>query len=340
MKKFVLSAMATACLPLAAWAMIEPEISSSPQDEPAQYYYSDIARFENVLEMIADGQAPETAFESYLQEASPGLVGWTGRYQVSPERFALSFESNAPVYQALPLLEDRLRGREDQTSQALEALRNLAQSDEFFYVYYFVSSQHLYAGTPIFTPGGDGEIGIGVALGIDPDLPQPTSFEDVPIERTVDDLTYIAVHEASHILQLRAQTPENYLSIYEPGGGTMLSIAIREGCAEYLTYLASGWRFGDRHTYYSDHEERLWEEFKTIADEDAFSVPGWFSGRAEHDPERPFQIGYTMGFEVCKAYHLDSDNPDERVAEIFGMYDEDHIAQMADAYDRYLSRRS
>ena len=313
------------------------QVPSTPG--PVSFHYEDLTRFESMLETIEAGADSEAAFAGYMDSASNGFRGWMGRYDVSAEQFAALYAEYGPAFDFLPNLTAPLLEEEDETRRSIERLRRLAGSDIAIPVYFFVSSQHRFAGTPVRLEGDPAGVGVGAALGVAgrynvEDGPPPT-------EPTIDSLSYLAVHEASHILQLHAQGGlQNYRSIYAPGGGTMLSIALREGCAEYLTLLASGEYYSDRHLYVAEHESELWADFQAVADEPAFSVQGWFSGEFADHPDRPFQIGYALGLEICRAYHEEMDDPDAGIGEVFSLYDADHAAAAAAAYGRAVEARA
>ncbi|MDF1769737.1 hypothetical protein [Maricaulis sp.] len=306
---------------------------------PVSFHYDDLSRFETLLEDINNGADPPEAFTVYMANASTGFRGWMDRYNVSAENFGTLYEDYGAVFHALPDLTAPLLAKEDTTRDNIERLRALAGSDIAIPVYYFVSSQHRFAGTPVRLANDPAGVGVGAALGV----AGRYRLEDGPpaTDRMVDSLTYLAVHEGSHILQLHAQGGlENYRSIYAPGGGTMLSIALREGCAEYLSFLTSGERYGDRHLYVAEHEAELWSDFLTIAAEPAFSVPGWFSGSDSEHPDRPFQIGYAVGSEMCRAYHEEMPAPDAGVSELFSLYDAEQAEAVAAAYSRAVAART
>ena len=326
------AAIAFTALPAAALAQV-PSVPG-----PVSFHYEDLERFEALLASIEDRTDPVDAFSDYMDSGSAGLRGWMGRYNVSAELFGSLYEDYGLAFQAMPHLTAPLQAHEDITRESIERLRDLAGSDIAIPVYYFVSSQHRFAGTPVRLENDPAGVGVGAALGVSGRY----NIEDglPPTDETIASLSYLAVHEASHILQLHAQGGlRNYRSIYAPGGGTMLSIALREGCAEYLTYLASGERYGDRHLYVAAHEAELWSDFMAIADEPAFSVPGWFSGIDPEHPDRPFQIGYALGSEMCRAYHEEMPDPATGARDIFALFDASHAAAASDAYTRAVTTR-
>jgi hypothetical protein len=116
----------------------------------------------------------------------------------------------------------------------------------------------------------------------------------------------------------------------------MLAIAVREGCAEYVTRLASGWHLGDRHIYAAEHEKELWEAFKLVMDEPPFSVLGWFGGDHPDYPDWPSQIGYSLGERICKSHHENATDESQAMKDLFSLYSRDDVKPMATVYEQAL----
>ena len=307
-----------------------------------EFHYEDLAAFEQTMTKIAEGAEPEAAYAEYMAAASSGFQGWTRRYNVSPEQFVSRVNEHREIFQRLPDLEDDLRAREPIVREGLRRLRTMASSTAPLPVYYFISSQHQLAGTPVALDEKSTHFGIGVALGIDfsPTPNESANPDTQPFDESAiaDLLVQLVAHEGAHILQIGAQGGiDNYRSIYGETTGSMLAIAVREGCAEYITFLATGLRFGERHIYLAENEKALWREFKTIADAPPFSVPGWFSGASEAHPDWPFQIGYSLSFRICETFHQTVlDNTNDR-QQLFALYSPQEIDRMAAAYDAFLA---
>lgn len=320
---------------LSSTAISANESKNQAEVETRQFHYEDLRAFALAREKLDAGAAPKTAYQAYIELASAGFNGWMKRYRVSVDRFIDRVPKNEATYRQLPALERPLRAREGRINGYLDSLAALADSSEQLPVYYFVSNQHLLGGTPVALDDTEENFGIGIAVGNDDFAPgAPSGFDP---DRVADSLVQVVVHEAAHILQLKAQGGRpKYISIYDQEKGSMAAIAIREGCAEYLTYLASGLRFGNRHEYVAANETGLWAAFKKIADEPPFSVPGWFSGRNEENPDWPFQVGYSLGFRICEVFHQAKDGTDT-TEQLFRLYDDEDIAKVFAVYETKLS---
>ncbi len=82
---------------------------------------------------------------------------------------------------------------------------------------------------------------------------------------------------------------------------TLLSLALHEGTANFLTTLIFGRaELGVDLNYAAAHECELWQEFKTAAD--GTDISQWFynTGTIKN---RPPDLGYFIGARICEAYY-------------------------------------
>ena len=305
-----------------------------------EFHYEDLRRFDQALQEIAAGADPVESMEGYVADASAAFKGFAGRYEVTAESIANQYTKRPIYYGGLPGIEDWLKTREPEIIDALNRLVELAPSGESVPVYFLVADQKA-GGTPIPVETEDG-IRAVIAVAVDVIALTPeTDMSEFPNgvggRANRADLPQVVVHETAHVLQVSAQGGlDNYRSIYDPDSGSMLAIAIREGCAEYVTLLASGWRLGDRHIYAAEHEKELWEAFKLVMDEPPFSVPGWFGGNHPDYPDWPSQIGYSLGERICRFHYENATDKGEAMKDLFSLYAPDDVKPITTAYERTL----
>ena len=305
-----------------------------------EFHYEDLRRFDQALQEIAAGADPVESMEGYVTDASVAFKGFADRYEVTAESIAAQYSKRPIYYGELPRIEGWLRKREEDITNALNRLVELAPRGDSVPVYLLVADQKA-GGTPIPIETADG-IRAVIAVAVDAiALTSETDMSEFPNgaggRANRADLPQVVVHETAHVLQVSAQGGvDNYRSIYDPQSGNMLAIAIREGCAEYLTFLASGWRLGDRHLYAREHEKALWEAFKLVMYEPPFSVPGWFGGDHPEHPDWPSQIGYSLGERICKFHYENATDKSEAMKDLFTLYAPDEVKPMATAYEQAL----
>ena len=112
-----------------------------------------------------------------------------------------------------------------------------------------------------------------------------------------DQLPAVLAHESIHVQQLE-RFPDLAAEIPRL---TLLQLALLEGAAEYLGSVLSGQQVNrEVHSYGVSHTEELWPLFWAQADatdwDDWFyRVPAWQGW--------PGNLGYFMGYELCRIYH-------------------------------------
>lgn len=322
-------------------AALAAGLLSAPALAQTDLHYDDLRRFGAALVEIEAGADAEMAIAAYLDAASPGLAGYAARYQTEASSIAEQYARRPVYYGGLPELEAYLTGRQGEIDAALARLAELAPIGQPVDSYFFVADQTA-GGTPVMMQTETGSRPV-VAIAVDMIAMAPdTDMTEFPTgtggRARAADLPQVVVHENAHVLQMFAQGGiENFRSIYSAEGGSMMAVAVREGCAEYVTYLASGWRLGDRHLYGEANEAQLWQAFSAIADAPPFSVPGWFGGTHADHPDYPPQIGYWVGFKVCEYHHLNATDPAAAIADLFTLYAPEDVASLARAYGASLA---
>jgi hypothetical protein len=79
----------------------------------------------------------------------------------------------------------------------------------------------------------------------------------------LDNLKLTVIHETVHVQQFLAIGPEEYHRIYEDKQ-SLLAVSVREGVAEYLTYLITGeYSKPDVLDYINKDEKKIWERFES-----------------------------------------------------------------------------
>jgi hypothetical protein len=305
-----------------------------------EFHYEDLRRFDQALQEIAAGADPVKSMEGYVSDASVAFKGFAERYEVTAESIATQYVKRPKYFSDLPRIEDWLKAREPEIIEALDRLVELSPSGDLVPVYLLVADQKA-GGTPIPIETEDGVRAV-IAIAVDAVAMTPetdmSEFPNGPGGRANRaDLPQVVVHETVHVLQVSAQGGvDNYRSIYNPDNGSMLAIAVREGCAEYLTLLVSGLQLGDRHLYAMEHEKELWRAFKPVMDEPPFSVPGWFGGDHSEHPDWPSQIGYSVGERICRLHYENATDKGAAMKDLFSLYAPEDVKRIAAAYEQTL----
>jgi tetratricopeptide (TPR) repeat protein len=103
-------------------------------------------------------------------------------------------------------------------------------------------------------------------------------------------LKNVVAHELVHVQQSQMA-----------GDTTLLCHAIQEGMADFIGELISGKTANERlHVWAVGHERQVWEEFKKEMFLDRYS--NWIANSNQETAERPSDLGYWVGYQICKAY--------------------------------------
>jgi hypothetical protein len=106
----------------------------------------------------------------------------------------------------------------------------------------------------------------------------------------ISNLPQIVAHEMIHTLQGKRE-----------GKPTLLSAALGEGSADFLSELISGKHIINPAYAYGDaHEAELWAKFK--AEMDSSNTSNWLYQGDRAPPGVPADLGYWMGYKISKAY--------------------------------------
>ena len=143
----------------------------------------------------------------------------------------------------------------------------------------------------------------------------------------------------THVFQAQLQGMENYRSIYtDPARGTHLAFAIREGCADFLTFRATGWTADERRAYVTANEAALWSEFKAVMHEPQDLTTGWFGPRVAARGW-PMQVGYGVGMAICETYYESAADKDLALRTLYGAYLPSHFDAIVAAYAARMDAR-
>ena len=314
---------------------------ASQADEAAvRFVYDDLRAFAQAHRSIVAGTPALEAFQQYVASASPAFAFYARRYGATAESIAGQYAQRPKYYAYVAALEPKLRELESTIAAGVRELSSLTGIREAPPVFYLVANQTA-GGTPAELDAA-GTLGVAVgldALAISPEVDLSEFPAGIGGRGRLADLPQVVVHETVHLQQVKAQGGlDNYRSIYRPGeANSNLAVAIREGFAEYATWLAAGARLGDRHLYGEAHERELWAAFRPVMHDKAFSTPGWFGAPDAAHPDWPPQIGYWLGLAMCEHYHRSSTDPAGAWRELMSAYRRAELDKIAAAYERKFS---
>ncbi len=300
----VAALLVTMCPSLASAQFLRCEVTSEPSQ--VQLSIDDVVNFLQALEMLgAESDSVSVLQRIYLDKASPGLSEYLRARELAAEDFVEAIRNEEHKYRSLYDLPERLASQEEDTRAALAGLKREIPNVTFVPVYFFV---------------GIGDAGLHA---------EPSEYGlMISITETTSDFSVVrlvVVHETVHVQQALAVGIEEYMQIFGPKMN-LLALAIREGSAEFLTFLATGeYAKKEAYRYVLENEAALWHRFES---EMLGRMPGEWMFAAPSDPDQPADLGYIMGARIAEAFYDRAADKAQAVKEILSITD----------YEAFLAR--
>lgn len=293
----ILAVVLTAASPTDAQQLTDNVVAIA---DAAVFVYGDVERFIHVMDGLAEGTDTTAALQSgYLDEASPGLVMFIGKYNLTAERLLRAIRRYPDDYEAMAAKLAALRMSEPKYCEAYADL-NKVVTDAVFPPTYFLVGAHR---------------GIGSGSTEGPLI----TIEKKSIKGIQEDLAATLVHEMVHMEQL-AVLGGAYFEIFSGPGKTLLATSVREGVATLLSEVVTG---GSSHknearTYLRAHEAELWKQFSEVM---LGSDMGDWLWTEPANPEWPRDLGYAIGARIAEVYVLIADDTEQAVRDILAITD-------------------
>lgn len=303
--------------------------------------FRDLERFEAAYAQVKNGRSAGEAMSLYFDGATSGLKAYSRTYGVTSADVAERFTTHPQLYAQLANILAGVTTYQAEILRAASELRILAPKLPDVPIYIFVGAMGHGATVKEVTPQG-GEHGLGVLLPIELVVQSQAevieSYQPEQGRAPLDNLVQFTTHELVHVAQVQYQGLARYRTLYaQANRGTHLGYAIREGGADFVCYLVTG-SLRRRHRYVLQHEAELWREFSSLLSRPVAAHPGWFSGRHEHDALRPSQLGYAIGWLMCRRYHENAQDKAAAVLEILSANDAADFEKIAGPYRQLLNR--
>ncbi len=277
-----------------------------PRDpESAQLVYSDLENFvEGYVQLNSGIDTLKILNTYYFEKASVGLREFIKRHGLTPELLRDAIRKNASKY--------------DKISNFVNNMNNfMPKFTEIMKNYNVVIPSAMYAPTYLL---------VGANRGI----AQASQFGQlVTITRVIENhekLIKLIVHELSHFQQAMTVGGEKYISLYATPNN-MLGLCLREGGAEFITYLVlQEITQVEALTYIVNNETKLKLKFKEDLKVQDTSFWLWES---INQNEYPKLMGYAMGYKICKSYYDAASNKPKALNEILGIIQPEAFLKMS-----------
>ncbi|NAS30994.1 hypothetical protein GTQ40_08445 [Flavobacteriaceae bacterium R38] len=261
---------------------------------------TDLDNYWNAYDMyIKDTANAYSIFKThYFDKATSGLKAYFQKKIGSIEAFIEGQKRRAKLYKAIKANTYSIDAQKKRIVQSMKAFKKMYPDLTFPSVYFMIGN---------FTSAGTISEE-GLLIGID----QIAKSDHVPVNelsfgqknnfKNIDELPHIVIHELVHFQQ-KIDTNETRL----------LYPAIGEGMADFLAELFSG-KHSNRHleSFTQGREREIWEKFKKEMLQTQ-TIRNWLANASTATEEWPADLGYWVGYRICKAYYEEQEDKKEAI---------------------------
>lgn len=261
-------------------------------DEPrkATLHTEDIELFWKIFDGHSPGLTGELLQQAYLDKGSVGLKGMIKNRIESGKNLARVLREQLDYYKYVRPFTLTIGEKKDRIYRCFENLKNIYPKAVFPDVYFVIGANN--SGGTIFEQG--------LIVGAER-LGTPSSIHSPALN--IEDLEELVAHELVHFQQ-------NY-----PKDNSLLAQCILEGSADFICELIAGGHSNKNiYKYAEAHKQELWNEFQSKMNGSDWT--GWLY--YSKDATRK-DVGYYMGYQICKAYYDRATDKNQAVWEILNI---------------------
>ena len=293
------------------WAAILKSVKPAATGDPlaSKVIDSDVKNFWTAYDLAKKDTAHAVAIyqKAYIGKATPALEFYYVNKIGSLEKFIQLHNQRKKYYKSIRASTLKAATLKDRYQKSFAALKNIYPNAMFPNIYFVIG--RLRSGGTVSKDG--------LILGIDQaamsphaDTTELSDWEKHNISRLAD-LPYTVAHELIH---------------YQQNGmaddTTLLKGAILEGMADFIGELISGKTSNERLKIFMNSKEkqqRIWNEFKKEMYLNRSN--NWIANSEQETPDRPADLGYWVGYEICKAYYENAADKQQAIDDMLHIKD-------------------
>jgi hypothetical protein len=256
----------------------------------------DVTRFYKIY-AATNGHPTAEVLQQYIDQGSEGLLYYTRVRKITGTRIAEAISKHPELYENARNCMDVLPAVRSRLVVVFHKLKELYPEAKLKPVTVLIGP-----GKPVAI--ADAEGGVQLALeGLCQEKPWMNPNRE-------DRFVHIIAHEYAHVQQ-------NIAFANDPHP-TVLGASLMEGAAEFTAELTSGAVANyEQAGETKGHEKEIESEF--AADEDSYNLsPKWLYN---WKPDKPGDIGYWVGYRICKAYYQHAKDKKQAFSDILGITD-------------------
>jgi hypothetical protein len=253
--------------------------------DQAQFVTQDIPYFWQAFDLFLQDTLQNPFQKKYLDKGSQGVKDFTPNRIQNAEHLYQTVKKQRHNYQKVRTNTLQIASKEKECRANFRKLKEWYPAAVFPPVYFVVGA---------FNSGGTSSPN-GLIIGAE-------------MQRDLGGLPIIVAHELIHFQQT---FPQRETSLLEQ--------SILEGSADFVAELISGGNINaNAYSYGNAHAAELRKEFAQAMH--GFNNQDWLYGVSGKD-KRPNDLGYWMGYQICKAYFDKAPNKKKAVADILNIKD-------------------
>ncbi|RYY71952.1 MAG: hypothetical protein EOO13_01325 [Chitinophagaceae bacterium] len=258
-----------------------------------------------------DAAAKDTAHrkqifqDRYFGKGTPGLRDYYITKIGSVEAFVQNQDKKKAFYKAIRPNTLAIDAMKDTITGYFVRLKEL-YPDAVFPNIYFVIGKWKSAGTVSDN---------GMLIGVDqivksPGIPEAElNLWEKNNFQLAERLPVIVTHELIHSQQTKMRQDT-----------ALLFYAIVEGMADFMCELITGKNPSQRqHEFAKTRKKQIWEDFKKEMYLQRYS--NWIANSNQETPDKPADLGYYVGYEICKAYYDNAADKKQAIQDFFNLKD-------------------
>lgn len=258
------------------------------------FHTTDIHNFWKLFDQYHSKIPGDVLQTEYIDKGSLGVKGFVKNRIESGKNLSKVVKSELDYYAYIRPFTLSIDSKKEQFYQCFKKLKQLYPAAVFPDVYFVIGANN--TGGTTFDSG----LIIGAErFGKQNDKHKP------PLD--IENVHRVITHESIHFQQKYSKD------------NSLLAQAIREGAADFICELITGEHSSNKEMYaYGDsHVKELWEEFKSKMYQNDWT--GWLY--YQKDKSRPKDLGYWMGYKICKSYYNNSTDKQQAVHDMLNIQD-------------------
>lgn len=270
----------------------ETGITANPRE--AKFHTEDIVQFWKLMDQYNTKITGEILQTEYIDKGSAGVKGFVKNRIESGKNLSKVVKGEMEYYQYVRPFTQSIDEKKELFYTCFEKLKQLYPEAVFPDIYFVIGANN--TGGTTFEKG--------LIIGAER-FGKPNNVHKPALD--IENVHRVITHESIHFQQHYVQN------------NSLLAQTIREGAADFICELVTGDHSSNKEMYaYGErHKKELTEEF--ISKMNLNDWNGWLY--YQKDKSRPKDLGYWMGYKICKAYYENSTDKQKAIRDMLTIQD-------------------